>query len=314
MKLITLFFVLFCCVAVSKVDINELKAKSRGWTFTVGDNGMLDKNLKDITGLKIPADWKKRVQFLPTKLKVGELPKRYDVRDVLADKTPPIRDQGYCGSCWAFGTTASFEFALALKSANYKRKITWWNPLSWLSSCSCDNDPEPEPNPEPNPQMSKDLSEQEMVSCSRCGTCDGGWFCHDWQKIYGQATEEDFPYTARDDSCKQGLTPYAKISDYYFVGQGDTPTRNELKQAIHTYGAVAVTVTANSAMQAYTSGVFNGCSDAQLNHLVNLIGWDDDQGVWYMRNSWGTNWGEKGYMRIKYECSRIGEIASFVVY
>jgi hypothetical protein len=80
---------------------------------------------------------------------------------------------------------------------------------------------------------------------------------------------------------------------------------------------VSVAVYANSAMQAYTGGIFNGCETGTVNHAVVLVGWDDDQGtsgVWFMRNSWSTSWGQFGYMLIPYGCSQIGYAACYVDY
>jgi hypothetical protein len=91
-----------------------------------------------------------------------------------------------------------------------------------------------------------------------------------------------------------------------------------MKQAIMQYGPISVAVHANSAMQAYNGGIFNGCANGEINHGVVLVGWDDDQGtdgVWIMRNSWGTGWGEDGgYMRMPYGCSYIGYGACYVDY
>ena len=80
------------------------------------------------------------------------------------------------------------------------------------------------------------------------------------------------------------------------------------------YGPVSVAVYVNSAFQAYNSGVFNGCATGTVNHAVALVGWNDAQQAWILRNSWGTGWGESGYMRIKYGCSKVGYGACYVDY
>ena len=85
--------------------------------------------------------------------------------------------------------------------------------------------------------------------------------------------------------------------------------RRNLKQAILDYGPITVCVYADSAFQYYTGDVFNACTSGSVNHAVVLVGWDDAQGsdgVWILRNSWGSWWGEGGYMRIEYGCSSIG--------
>jgi hypothetical protein len=95
------------------------------------------------------------------------------------------------------------------------------------------------------------------------------------------------------------------------------PTPAQLKQAIYDHGPLNVTVYVNTAFQAYHEGVFNACESQIINHAVVLVGWDDNQGpegVWILRNSWGTNWGEGGYMRIAYGCCRVGYAATYVNY
>jgi len=83
------------------------------------------------------------------------------------------------------------------------------------------------------------------------------------------------------------------------------------------HGPVTVAVRSTSAFQAYNGGIFNSCSTGPVNHAVVIVGWDDAQGangVWIIRNSWGTGWGEAGYMRIAYGCSSIGYAACYVDY
>jgi C1A family cysteine protease len=92
---------------------------------------------------------------------------------------------------------------------------------------------------------------------------------------------------------------------------------DQIKQAIFSHGPVSACVYVNSAFQAYTGGIFNACEDEWINHVVLLVGWDDTQGtngVWILRNSWGYSWGEEGYMRIEYDCSRIGYATCYVEY
>jgi hypothetical protein len=103
-----------------------------------------------------------------------------------------------------------------------------------------------------------------------------------------------------------------------YVGQTDTvPPINDIKQAILDHGPVSISVSASGAFGGYSGGVFDDCGQTQINHTVALVGWDDTQGpegVWFLRNSWGTGWGEDGYMRIVYGCNRVGYEACFVDY
>jgi C1A family cysteine protease len=90
----------------------------------------------------------------------------------------------------------------------------------------------------------------------------------------------------------------------------------DLKKLLYAYGTLAVAVRVGDLFQNYSGGVFNYNETVEpINHAVALVGWDDDDsgGVWYLRNSWGPQWGENnGYMRIKYESSQIGFGAMWV--
>ena len=90
----------------------------------------------------------------------------------------------------------------------------------------------------------------------------------------------------------------------------------DIKNAIYTYGAVAAAVYVGTPFQYYTSGVFNDCRrrPKSPNHAIQLVGWDDAKGAWLMKNSWGTGWGENGFMWIAYGCDNVGYAAAYVNY
>jgi hypothetical protein len=88
-----------------------------------------------------------------------------------------------------------------------------------------------------------------------------------------------------------------------------------IKNAIYNYGPVAAAVCVDRYFQAYTGGIFTDPVPCrQVNHAIVLVGWDDAGGYWILRNSWGTSWGEQGYMRIAYGTSQVGYAANYVVY
>ncbi len=203
---------------------------------------------------------------------------------------PPVRDQGQCGSCWAFGTVAPFETLIKLKN-----------------------------------NQSKDISEQYLVSCNIDDWgCDGGWWAHDYHinKIppgetkAGAVYEAEFPYQAKEVACNPPHNHYEKLSSWAYVGSSSgVPSTDSIKNAIYNYGPVAAAVCVNSSFQKYSGGVYNPrFSCRQINHGIVLVGWDDSQGVWILRNSWGPNWGEQGYMRIKYGKNSVGYGANYVVF
>jgi hypothetical protein len=132
----------------------------------------------------------------------------------------------------------------------------------------------------------------------------------------GAVLSAAYPYTGRDDQCKQGLSyPYKLASWAYLPGGDDTtpPSIESIKSAIYNYGPISVGVAVDAPFQAYKRGVYmDSCNSKDLNHAVNLVGWNDDGQYWIMRNSWGESWGEGGYMRIRYNCNAIGVAANYV--
>lgn len=182
----------------------------------------------------------------------------------------PIKDQAQCGSCWAFSTTGSTEGAHFIGKGE-------------LVS----------------------ISEQQLVDCSGSygnQGCNGGLMDNAFKyylgKGKGAATESSYPYTARDGSCKS-FDVAVTISEYT-----DVPAKSEsgLKSAV-TKAPVSVAVDARQ-WQSYSGGVFSGCSSqAQLDHGVLAVGYSSD--YWKVKNSWGTRWGEQGFIRLamdKNEC------------
>lgn len=225
------------------------------------------------TGLVEPSGWQAEVAP-KSMLEVKEdLPAKFQW------PATPIRNQGACGSCWAFSMAATFADVLnVLKLGAF------------------------------------DFSEQHLVSCdTRANGCAGGWLDFHLYQSNGWVKEAEFPYVARDIRCKPGLTYNHKIKSYSVIGRG-VPSPDQIKRAIWLYGPVSVAVNADAVFQAYRSGVFQAGASGDINHAVNLIGWDETTNPkhWIMRNSWGKGWGENGFMRIAYGARRIGYAATFI--
>jgi hypothetical protein len=179
--------------------------------------------------------------------------------------------------------------------------------------------------------VEENLAEQYLVSCNTDGWgCGGGWWAHDyhWWKIppgeseAGAVLEEEFPYQANDVPCCGSCPfnhPYELDSWSWVDGEWGVPSVADMKQAIYTYGPISAAICAGSAFGSYGGGVFEtdeACAFG-VNHAVALVGWDDSQGtngVWILRNSWGSGWGESGYMRIGYGVSNVGYSANYIVY
>jgi len=279
---------------LSSEDIAALQeqGEAEGWTFTVGENDVTARSLDRLCGLIVPDDWWIGASFDPC-LPTSFLPDTFDWRNKDGeDYTTPVKNQGSCGSCWAFSTVGPLECNIKYKDGD-----------------------------------TVDLSEQWLVSCNSDGwDCDGGFFAHSYHEWKtdpcgdtGAVFESDFPYVASNVPCNCPYPHPYLIEDWSYIGgSGSIPPVDSIKQAIMTYGPVSVAVTADSSFHAYSGGIFNQHNGGVTNHAVVLVGWDDNQGsdgVWFLRNSWGTGWGENGgYMRIEYGCSSVGYAACYVDY
>jgi C1A family cysteine protease len=273
------------------VEAMEVWTKQQNAEFTVESNWVTDflasgGNIRDITGLEQPSDvsaWKNSRFIEPA----TNLPAAFDWRSEVAGGMQPIKNQGACGSCWAFSVTAVLESLLRIQ----------------------------------DPTTTFDLAEQTLVStCSSAGSCSGGYFsAFNYLKNPGLADEASDPYRAQNTNCRSGLRAKAKIKEWAYIrgATGGAPSIEQLKTAIMTYGPIAATV--NASFTSYAGGIYSACNRSSVNHMVNIEGWDDETQSWIMRNSWGSNWGEDGYMRIKYtdrngyKCNNIASTAAYAI-
>jgi C1A family cysteine protease/putative hemolysin len=217
------------------------------------------------------------------------LPEKFDWRQL--DGCTAVKDQGNCGSCWAFSTVGALECNILIKDA-----------------------------------IEVDLSEQWLVSCNRDGwNCGGGDFAHKYHMKTpdscggsGAVLESDFGYAAANLLCDCPYPhPFALDAWSYIDPSVEVPDADLIKRAIMAYGPISVGVYADNAFGSYHGGIFTGTVCHDINHAVVLVGWDDTQGlygVWYLRNSWGTMWGEQGYMRISRGSNAVGYLANWVEY
>jgi len=192
----------------------------------------------------------------------------------------PVKDQGQCGSCWAFSTTGSVEGANQIKSGQ-------------LVS----------------------VAEQQLVDCAGSSGnqgCNGGLMDDAFEYIIkngGIGSEASYPYTAKDGKCKQ-VAKVATVSKYTDVKKND---EGDLMSAVNIE-PVSVAVDAAS-WSAYKKGIMSGLCGKSLDHGVLAIGYgtEGSQDYWLVKNSWGTSWGESGFIRLirnKNECG-IAEAASY---
>jgi hypothetical protein len=278
---------------LSPADIAALqeRGKAEGWTFIVTENDATRRPKHELCGAVEPPDWRLRARFDPCTPR-RDLPPAFDWRTLPG--FPAIRDQGGCGSCWAFAATGAMECAILIDQG-----------------------------------LSLNLAEQWLVSCTNAGDCGGGWAIEAYEFVRcngrqdpcggnGVVLESDFPYVAYNAPCNCPYPHPFCLDSWAAIGpEWHTPSVAQIKQAILDHGPVSTSVCTNSPFYAYGGGIFNACTDGPVDHDVVLVGWDDNQGpagVWILRNSWGPGWGESGYMRIAYGCSRIGYGAAYVEY
>ncbi|MDY7109636.1 MAG: C1 family peptidase [Planctomycetota bacterium] len=279
---------------LSEEDLDALRAQGEreGWTFTVSANPATRRPPEALCGLVVPEEWWVGAPFDPCTPPPRGLPSAFDWREL--DGCTPVRNQGGCGSCWAFAAVGAFECSIRVRDG-----------------------------------VTVDLSEQWLVSCTEAGSCSGGWHSEAFRYFLfdgltdpcgddGAVLEQYFPYVAWDKPCGCPYPHEYFLDGWSFIGvDGGVAPTDAIKQAIIEHGPVAVGVHVNSAFSAYSGGIFNACAEGAINHAVVLVGWDDDQGedgVWFLRNSWGAGWGEGGYMRLGYGCSRVGYAAAYVDY
>jgi cathepsin L len=195
-------------------------------------------------------------------------------------KVTPIRDQGGCGSCWDFAALAAFESAYLIRN-----------------------------------NLNIDTSEQHVLDCAGAGSCGGGWYGPVWAWMTGHkvASEAQLPYAAQNQSCPANIVGQFQDVAWGFVTTGNsTPTVAQIKDALCTHGVIAVAMEATPLFQAYTGGVYNEANVTGINHAVTIVGWDDADQAWIVKNSWGVGWGEAGFFRIRYGSNSIGYAAAWV--
>jgi len=203
----------------------------------------------------------------------------------------PVKNQGQCGSCWAFSTTGNIEGLWAMKG----------NTLT-------------------------EFSEQLIVDCSHgCSNeppygsvcnqgCEGGW---QWNAFYdivnwgGLETETEYPYTAETGLCKMNKADFmAPIKNFTCLSGPNAASEEAMRAYVHQNGPVSIALDA-SMLQDYYSGIIDPffpnweCNPNQLDHALLIVGWgqepdwiDEMTPYWIVKNSWGSDWGDAGYFKI----------------
>ena len=238
----------------------------KGFSFDLGHNTFSDLTRDEFRKLylsTVPSFGERRVLF-----EEGSTSIPSSVNWTQQGAVTPVKDQGECGSCWAFSAVASVEGAYFLSTGNL------------LS-----------------------LSEQQLVECDSSDSgCGGGWMDDAFKYVEGHplCLEKEYTYTGDTRKCVTNCTPHVSIDSFVDVQSGNETV---LKAAVASQ-PVSIAIEADTfEFQMYKSGVFDSSTcGTSLDHGVVLVGYgvhgSDGVPFWSIKNSWGVSWGEGGFMRI----------------
>ena len=286
-----------------KLNLINATIKKNNYSFTVRATSVAGLPLSEITGLVLPDDPKKL--SLPTPLRrrgATSYPQCVSVPFTAASPevdmrtlgiiTPP-KQQGRCLSCFVFAAVAALETNILLKNGGNANSL--------------------------------DLSEAQVLTCmgrilglnNNCGSGGIHGDAANFMKDNRILLEPEWPYEFKfSDRCPQfqnSSSPFQAIEWNYVSGSAlnSSPSVQAIKEAIIRYGSVAVTMRATETFEAYGGGIYDANDNISIvpDHVVQLVGWSDRDQCWIMKNSWGTNWGEGGFCKIKYNTNAVGGYA-----
>ncbi|XP_012673534.3 cathepsin K-like [Clupea harengus] len=234
-------------------------------TYELGMNHLGDMTTEEVvatmTGFRPDMEEEINSTFVPDS---KAAPSSIDYRAI--GYVTPVKNQGSCGSCWAFSAAGALEGQLSKKEKDLV-----------------------------------DLSPQNLVDCvGQDMGCNGGYmtYAFDYVRRNGIAAEKAYPYTGMDERCHYNSSMNrASCRSYRQIKKGD---KKMLKLALSQIGPISVAVDASlESFHFYKNGIYNDwqCSHEHLNHAVLAVGYTTR--YWIVKNSWGTEWGDKGYIYIK---------------
>jgi len=235
-----------------------------GNNFTMEHNhisDMHDHEKENLYGLKVPEGMRTPKWRPCDAAQTRHLPSSVDYRTDAC--LQPVRNQGGCGSCWSFATVAALEFSACKEQGKFVG-----------------------------------LSEQHLIDCDTSNAgCNGGWYTNAWNYLQSNAGSEkasNYPYTATKGSCSFNAGYVgARVSTFADVDASELAMMTALQE-----GPLAVAITAVDSLNYYKSGVYAGNCAGEVNHAVVVVGYGSlrGQNYWVVRNSWGTGWGQGGYV------------------
>jgi len=224
-------------------------------------------------------------------------PDEYDRRD--DDTTTDARNQGSCGSCWAFSGIAALESKYLILTGDSPSDV--------------------------------DFSEQQFLDCTYESSsdkdgCQGGWMTNAWQRLKNEEksilmSETQRPYTKVDGVCDiLELNKPNSMSKVVMAGTmqvGDSSVATIMgaatQEKIYSQGAVAIAIQVEDVFSSYESGIFNTqCESTSVNHALTLIGYT--QQAFIAQNSWGTWWGDKGTVQLSRTNGNLCQMLSYTMW
>lgn len=276
MKIIVVaLLVALACAEMHPVNhdlVSEIKQKASTWyPMEVEENPFSFMPLEQIkammgTKLTVVEQTAQDLGFQPND--------EFDSRKQWGKKVHEIRNQGQCGSCWAFGATEALSDRFAIEK-----------------------------------NIDVVLSPQHLVSCDRGNFgCNGGYLNKAWDFMQknGVTTDECYPYTSgtsgKDGDCLKVCHDGSAMHLYHAQKTQTSRSNTVTMQNIQAGGPVEAAFTVYQDFMSYKGGIYQHTSGSMLGgHAIKAIGWGTENGVdyWIMANSWGTGWGEQGFFRIK---------------
>jgi len=196
----------------------------------------------------------------------------------------PVKDQGECGDCFAFASATVLEFWSAIHRG-----------------------------------FPKSLSSQVISDCTSGSgrpdvACDGGLmeYVYEYAKQHPVPLTQDYPYQDKETRCPRKATSYVKVNDYkVLMHDENSNTEHEFEVILHRFGPISVGVD-SSNMDNYKQGLFTAemCSN-DIDHAVTIVGYTEE--AWIIKNSWGEDWGQDGYLYLERGKNACG-IAEYAVY
>lgn len=291
--------------ATSSPILNSLKERAiaERWSFTPRETGVSDRAIESLTG-ELPPTAEQLANAEAIRIQAESVIKAYRQGLEQAGMTnaaqPACNPQAaswdwksfgkvtrpklqQCGDCWAFASTGQLESAFLM--------------AGWTED---------------------DLSEQQILDCSKAGSCGGGRRLDalTWAVGTSEASEIAYPkmnpgYKGVQQQCDIGVTgKYKLLAAAWVDTTGTTPQPDILKKALCEYGPISAGIYATPAFQNYggpDTDVFSEQTTAVgTNHAILIVGWDNSKQAWLIKNSWGSKWGFGGYGWVKFGSNNVG--------